>query len=366
MRILAYDVESCTGNTRDGSLCSFGYVLTDENFNVIKKEDILINPLPKKFRLGRKGEEPHIKLSYTEDEFRASPRFDLAYEKIASLFTKDTLVIGFAISNDLAYLNDACKHYGKKIINFNYFDIQQIMSFIHTDMKNASLISYAKQYGLEFIEHRSDEDAYATLLLYKFACEKLKITSKELINYYGIMLGVNTFDMSKKPVYTAEIYQWHGLKRSKSMTNILLFEFLEDLRKSQKIKGGILRGKRICFNTDLEILDVDYSRKLINEIYLKSGKYTSDLTSANLFVYGDDKEDKRYKKALQFKKSVNKKLEFISQNDFIALLGSITEVAFDDVKFLIRHEENRRKMKLKNEEEKRKAKLQKPINIEKA
>ena len=172
------------------------------------------------------------------------------------------------------------------------------------------------------------------------------------------MLGVNTFDNTKKPVYTAEIYERRGLKRSKSMTNILLFEFLEDLRKSPKIKGGILKGKRVCFNTDLEIQDINYSRKLINSIYLKSGKYTADLTSANLFVYGSDLEEKRYKKALEFKKSINKRLEFISQSEFLALLGDITEIAFDDVKYLKRHEENRLKMKQKNEEEKRKAKQQ--------
>lgn len=362
MKILSYDVESCTGNTHDGSLCSLGYVLTDENFNVIKKEDILINPLPKKFRLGRKGEEPHIKLSYTEEEFRQAPRFDLAYDKIASLFTEDTIVVGFAISNDLAYLNDACRHYRKKIINFKYFDVQQIMSFIHTDMKNAGLMAYAKQYGLEFIEHRSDEDAYATLLLYKCACEKLKITSKELINYYGIMLGVNTYENIERPVYTAEIFERHGLKRSRSMSNVLFFEFLEEIRKKPKIKGGVLNGKRICFNTNLETEDINYSRKLITEIYKKSGKYTADLTSANLFVYDDNLEDKRYKKARQLKKSENPRLVFISQNEFLSLLGEVEDTVFDDVKYLRRHEENRRKIRLKNEEEKRRVKREKQNN----
>ena len=37
---LFFDIEASEGR----SMCSFGYVLTDENFNVLEKEDILINP----------------------------------------------------------------------------------------------------------------------------------------------------------------------------------------------------------------------------------------------------------------------------------------------------------------------------------
>ena len=40
MQYLFFDIEASEGR----SMCSFGYVLTDSSFNVIAKEDILINP----------------------------------------------------------------------------------------------------------------------------------------------------------------------------------------------------------------------------------------------------------------------------------------------------------------------------------
>ncbi len=69
MKILSFDIESCTGNPLDGSLCSFGYCMA-EDFEIVTKEDILVNPKPKKFRLGKYGEEAKIKLAYSEEEFR--------------------------------------------------------------------------------------------------------------------------------------------------------------------------------------------------------------------------------------------------------------------------------------------------------
>jgi len=72
MKILSFDIESCTGNPWDGSLCSFGFVLA-ENGAIIKREDILVNPLPRFFSLGKFGEEANIKLAYPVSAFRSSP-----------------------------------------------------------------------------------------------------------------------------------------------------------------------------------------------------------------------------------------------------------------------------------------------------
>ena len=79
MKYLFYDIESCSGNYQDGSLCSFGYCLTDENFNVLKKEDILVNPAPKTFAL-LYGKKPRIHLAYEESEFRKAGKFPAHYE----------------------------------------------------------------------------------------------------------------------------------------------------------------------------------------------------------------------------------------------------------------------------------------------
>ncbi len=354
MKILSYDVESCTGSTIDGSLCSLGYVLADEKFNILCQEDILINPYPKKFRLGKINEEPRVKLAYTEEEFRLSPRFSEQYEKIKALFEKDTIVIGFAINNDVAYLNDACKHANKKFIRFKFFDVQQIMGFIYPEKKNLGLKAYADIYGIEFIEHRSDEDARVTLLILQKVCESLNITFEELIAYYDIVFGENGREV-KKPIYRAELFERHGLKKSKATNNILIYEFLEELRSRPKIKGGALRGKRILFNNNMEMDDINFSRSLMKKIYDLSGIYTKDMSGANIYVYdAGDLEDKGYKKAKALKMQ-GQKITFMERQEFLEYIGETEIEVFDDVKYIHRHDHNKLVSRLKAKEAKKKA-----------
>ena len=57
------DIESCNGRSFGASMCSFGYALADADLTLTEQKDILINPLPKKFMLGRPGETSKITLS---------------------------------------------------------------------------------------------------------------------------------------------------------------------------------------------------------------------------------------------------------------------------------------------------------------
>ena len=44
MNYLFFDIE-CAGVFKNmAKICAFGYCLTDENFHIIEKEDLLINP----------------------------------------------------------------------------------------------------------------------------------------------------------------------------------------------------------------------------------------------------------------------------------------------------------------------------------
>ena len=118
MRYLCYDIESCDGG-KNGSLCSFGYCIADENFNIIEQDDIIVNP-NKPFNKRLFGKV--IKLAYTEDVFRAAPRFPLVYDRIRSLFNGDITVIGFSIINDVNYLADAIRTYKLAPMGYEFFD----------------------------------------------------------------------------------------------------------------------------------------------------------------------------------------------------------------------------------------------------
>lgn len=334
MKILSFDIESCTGNPSDCSLCSFGYCLS-EDFEVLEKKDILVNPRPKKFRLGRPGEEARIKLAYEEEVFRAAPRFDKVYKQIKALFAQADLCIGFAVGNDVRYLNNACEFYRLPLLEYRFCDVQMLAGFLDPENKGQGLSRLGEKYGIEFLEHKSDDDAYATLMLLEKLCLSCKMSLKELLDYYEIVPGVNAKDGVKGMFSLAQLYNRKGLKRSKAQSGILLHEFLREMKRRPRVQG-ILRGKRVCFHSDLEKNDILRSRRLINRIYELGGTYVSDLTAANLYVTDGTDADARLRK-LRRLMSAGQKVKIVGEEEFIQSLGEVEEIEFDDVSVLVRH-----------------------------
>ena len=83
MRILAFDIECAMVSKTAAHILSFGYVLTDERFNLIEKDDILINPCTKIRVQAKSGEG--IVLPYTDKMLRKMPKFPAVYDKIKNL-----------------------------------------------------------------------------------------------------------------------------------------------------------------------------------------------------------------------------------------------------------------------------------------
>lgn len=108
MRYLSFDIECCDGR----SICEFGYVITDECFNIIEKDCFTVNPvLP--FSLLRRPNQDDMKLYFSEEEYYASPEFPDFYDRIRSLLTApDQTVIGYSTGCDAGFLRDACLRYG--------------------------------------------------------------------------------------------------------------------------------------------------------------------------------------------------------------------------------------------------------------
>lgn len=88
MQYLSFDIECCDGK----HICEFGYVITDENFKVTKKECYTINP-EKPFNLiGRENREDCI-LFFPEEKYYNSPIFPAFYNKIKNLVSMPETII---------------------------------------------------------------------------------------------------------------------------------------------------------------------------------------------------------------------------------------------------------------------------------
>ena len=180
-RYLFFDVECANCFNGKGKLCSFGYVLTDENFNIIIKEDRLINPKSKwDWYVVKKM------LGYPKSEFESKPGFDKEYPFIKELLENpEYLVFGSGISNDIKHLKDDCERYGLPEIEFVSRDVQNLYSRYKEEKEKKSLTKMARELEIDcqaLKEHISRNDAEITMLITKAVCERLNSAAHDLIS----------------------------------------------------------------------------------------------------------------------------------------------------------------------------------------
>lgn len=179
MKYLFFDIECANCYTGKGKIYSFGYVLTDENFNVIgAPEDILMNP--------DSNFDPYVRkkiLAYDKKMFKSLPKFDEIYPTIKNMMTaEDTLCFGYGIQNDLHFLEDDCNRYGLPIIEAKTFDIQRLIEIAENEKAKKLDAEYTERTGKEERgTHRSDEDAVRTAEIAKSICLK---QNKKLHEYF--------------------------------------------------------------------------------------------------------------------------------------------------------------------------------------
>ena len=167
MKYLFFDIECADGGK--ATICSFGYVIADENFKILCREDIVINPQGRFYLTGRAG-RPDVHLAYPEATFKRAPAFDKFYNKIKALVeNEEYYIVGHSIGDDVTYLNKACARYKLEPFCFSYFDTQRMYRELTGDKKSISLENALVAFEIDekFRYHQSVEDARATMFLLK-------------------------------------------------------------------------------------------------------------------------------------------------------------------------------------------------------
>ncbi len=180
MNYLFFDIECCDGK----HICEFGYVLSNDKFELLERDCITINP-QNSFKLSGRGHESDIKLAFSEEQYFSSPKFDEVYEKIKSVVEReDCLIVGFNIKSDQKFLATACGIYQLEKLNFKHVDFQQMYKF-YTDSPNVTSVEkIVKALDIDGITlHKSDDDAYAVFCAFKHICQKEGMSASDMIVY---------------------------------------------------------------------------------------------------------------------------------------------------------------------------------------
>ncbi len=214
MRILFFDMEFANGKV-PGSVYSLGYVMTDGNFKIKKPAtDILINP--------ESSWNFYVKkniLAYPMEEVNAAPAFPKHYKKIKRLFKKADVAVGFALGNDNHALRCDCKRYRLPQIEYRYFDAEPLCRLIGGYSRAMGLAKCVEEWCGRQPEnqHRSDGDAYATMMLLEAVCRAKHATVEMMMEAYP-ECGGDTFSKEKRKRKKKGFFRFLRIKKRK-MTN---------------------------------------------------------------------------------------------------------------------------------------------------
>ncbi len=337
MRILTFDTESSTGRINDGSLCSIGYCVSDENFNITEQKDVIFHPLAK-FRKGIIGQNGKVGLAYPEEEFYAADKFPSHYGYFCDLFKKCDFAVGFAIENDVKYLRDACNKFKLPQIEYKFIDVKGLLEIYDDEFKNKGLGAIAEALGEEFTAHRSDEDARLTLITLKYLCAKHKKTLKELLEYADVLCGSVTSKTYSHMYSFSQLYEKNGFKRTSRQSAYLFDHVLKHSIGTPRIDKTLFK-KAFTFSKRIKCKEPNETLAVIKKIYELGGKYSDGMLSANVFVY-ENADDEDLVKASKIKET-GRRITFITYDDLKADLGELKAEPFDYYEVIVKKEKER-------------------------
>ena len=308
MRYVFFDIECADGGK--GSVCSFGYVITDENFCELESDDIVINP-DSKFHLSGRSKRPSILFAYTESEFRKAPIFPVFYEKIKSLLeADDQIVVGHSVQDDVNFLCKACERYRLPALNFKFADSQSLYAQVYGCGGQIGLDRACEEFSIDkpVDVHKSEEDARAAMRLVKAICESKGMRLTEYVK--NLRIGGETKDFK---IFCSYIHPNRTMFQS----------FLENLSPKHP-REQILAGKCVSASMAIEQPKQAQIYHLVQMIVDAGGTYTRVSSQCDIFItLGNSNENKvckRTKTAYDAKRG-GRRMEFVALDEFLKRLG---------------------------------------------
>lgn len=299
MKYLFFDIECSVVSKFAAKICAFGYCLTDEQFHILEKEDILINPQGGFHLTDRKGTQGLV-LPYEYSEFKKYPTFLEKADKIYALLEdKDTLVAGHATMNDVKYLNFESKRFKLPSFAFSFADTQFVyMNRVGEFSRQFGLGAIAQELGVEFTAHRAVDDAYATMRVAEAMCKAENCSFSALIEKYQIQLGrIENYEIAQTSSTAQIAYkEEQEKKREERERRKAQFHVFADREKRKRAKEGKLKNKSVCFSHPLEI-DLPVAKRLLSAAFAQAALFTTRAEECDVYVCGEGESGQRLKSA---------------------------------------------------------------------
>lgn len=298
MKYLFFDVECSNCFDGIGKVCEFGYVLCDENLNVIKSDDLPMSPgkgSGNRFYLKGRNHEKDIELAYEDEYYYEQPEFPHFFKQIKKLMEDpDTICFAYSMDNDIAHLYNACARYKLEPLNYECYDVQQLVAAYLEKKGQMSLHNACKEIVgpnsvVKLHEHLSRDDAMMEKLIFEAICVLTKKKANEL-------LEESSFAKANSIEYIDKINK-RGKKKLEAKASKTHYYSMVALDEELNSKEN--KGRRYNVSDKLK-KDNNKMAKIVELVKSKNGLFSGRINQSDFFIVTDEKNKQEILDSLKY------------------------------------------------------------------
>ena len=311
MEYLFFDLEFASQEGGKSKICEFGYVITDEKFVVLERDNFIINPniLDNEWNLTVLSEI----LTKSKIVYENGYTFDECYLDIKDIFEEVDMIFGHTTYCDAKAINDELERYEFPPIDYVFYDVCELYKYYAKTDRSYSVSDIVKKLDMigEDSLHDAGTDAFNTMLILKGLCNKMNINPTQLVELCPEAKDetIDNVIQSLERRYLNQEQQLldtlDGDKTNKMEPHsVKLTRFLQFLYNVKPSKNGSNKLKNMIISFSMEYERNHYKEmlNLVQMIVNEGGEYSSNAAECNLFISynvvdkkGNIKIDPRYK-----------------------------------------------------------------------
>ena len=345
MKYLFFDLEYAASKGGNIKICEFGYVVTDENFQILDRNNFIINP-----NIMRYEWDWHVVrtiLTRRISEYEGNPEFDYYYDEIVKLIEEADYVFGHSINGDAKALNCDCQRYGLPSIDFKFYDVKEFYKQYNSSKNDTSVINILNDLEIEGEdgEHDAEVDAVNTMYEFKAMLQRLEMSAVELIDIcpsvvdYNENFVVQSLEIARmikeesiEKLLTGET---SNLMKRNSKQSRTFLQFLDNVLPITD-EEKTLEGLKFSITINYEELHYKQMLNIVQILCNKGASYVMKASLCDIFVTYKVLNEDGTERTCSKSKYVNKAIEdganikVISFDKFVEMLG-LTEAELDEL-----------------------------------
>ena len=288
-------------------MCSLGYVVFDDKFNIIEKRDIIVNP-ESSFDWYLLRKKSKTKLAHPKKYYEMFEPFPILYQEIKKILeTKYSGIFGFDVMNDLKYVYDSCDRYKLRQIKIKGYDVRKILNNYDNYSGGLSTATevYVKDLNTNLTSHKSDDDSEMTMKVVETICVNMEVSIAELIN----LIDLEELEYDPNDKFNFNSTKSKGRKKVVSKTLELINSYYR--QKNDNPKTTLLSGIRFCVSGAIK-KDENLTLTLFETIFNNDGQIFMPLDDCEYLITKDKEDSIRLQEIIKLDI-----IKLIELNDFL-------------------------------------------------